>query len=110
MDTNQSITFKSNGIYQLLRMQDVERLSIKSEINTLLITAKYACDYLSEGLEILPNDFFCCVEEMKEIMESIDIKSIDFERNSVLLSRRKSQRKGRVKFRAHEKINGESKK
>lgn len=93
MDSHQSITSQNDGVYQLVRFQDVERLSIQNEIKTLLITASYACEYLSDDLELLPDDFFCCIEEMKEVMESIDIKSIDFEKKSIAIKRRKSQMK-----------------
>ncbi|MDW1968212.1 hypothetical protein [Vibrio sp. Vb0587] len=95
MDNRQFTTAKDEGIYQLFRFQDVERLSIKSEIKTLLITANYACEYLSDTQDALPEDFFCCIEEMKEVMESIDIKSIDFEKKSIFLKRKKSQVKSR---------------
>ncbi|HGF5111192.1 hypothetical protein AVL52_23380 [Vibrio parahaemolyticus] len=95
MNNKQFTTAKDKGIYQLFRFQDVERLSIKNEIKTLLITANYACEYLSDEQDVLPEDFFCCIEEMKEVMESIDIKSIDFERKSISIKRKKSQMNNR---------------
>ncbi|ELU1680202.1 hypothetical protein SBP32_004275 [Vibrio parahaemolyticus] len=95
MGNSQSITSRDEEIYQLFRLQDIERLSMRNELETLLVTANYARNYLSDDQDVLPEDFFCCIEEMKEVMESIDIKSIDFENNSIFLKRKRSQSKRR---------------
>lgn len=91
MANNQCITptFTDSGLSRLRRSHAVERLAIESEIQTLMITANYARDFLIEGLEALPEDFFTCVEEMKEVLESIDLKSMDFEKRSLTLKRKK---------------------
>ena len=83
-------TFIDSGLSRLCRSHAVERLAIEREIQTLMITAGYARDVLTvEGLDALPEDFFTCIEEMKELMESIDLKSLDFEKRTVALKRKK---------------------
>ncbi|NDL70845.1 hypothetical protein [Vreelandella alkaliphila] len=86
-DTTRTLTDIS--LSRLCRSHAVERLAIESEIQTLMITAGYARDFLVEGLEALPEDFFTCIEEMKEVMESIDLKSLDFEQRSLTIKRKK---------------------
>ncbi|WP_299236427.1 hypothetical protein [uncultured Halomonas sp.] len=89
MANRQRITpaFTDSGLSRLYRSHAVEQQAIQSEIQTLVIIAGYACDFLTEGLEALPEDFFTCIEEMKEVMESIDLKSLDFEKRSLTLQR-----------------------
>ena len=91
MANKQGIThvFADSGLSRLYRSHAVEQHAIQSELQTLVIIAGYACDFLAEGLEDLPEDFFTCVEEMKEVMESIDLKSLDFEKRSLTLQRTK---------------------
>lgn len=91
MANRQGITpaFADSGLSRLYRSHAVEQHAIQSEIRTLVIIAGYACDFLTEGLETLPEDFFTCIEEMKEVMESIDLKSLDFEKRSLTLKRTK---------------------
>ena len=91
MANRQGITpvFTDSGLSRLYRSHAVEQHAIQSEIQTLVIIAGYACDFLTEGLEALPEDFFTCIEEMKEVMESIDLKSLDFEKRSLTLQRTK---------------------
>lgn len=91
MANNQGITpvFTDSGLSRLYRSHAVEQHAIQSEIQTLVIIAGYACDFLTEELEALPEDFFTCIEEMKEVMESIDLKSLDFEKRSLTLKRTK---------------------
>ncbi|KAA0010068.1 hypothetical protein F0A17_19500 [Billgrantia pellis] len=81
--------FTDSELARLCRSQAIERHAIGSEIQTLMIIAGYARDFLTEGLEALPEDFFSCIEEMKEVMESIDLKSLDFEKRSLTLKRTK---------------------
>lgn len=50
------------------RSHAVEQHAIQSELQTLVIIAGYACDFLTEGLQALPEDFFTCIEEMKEVL------------------------------------------
>ncbi|MBN8411444.1 hypothetical protein [Halomonas litopenaei] len=78
-----------NGISRLCRVHAVEQHTIQSEIQTLMIIASYACDFLTEELKALPEDFFACIEEMKEVMESIDLRSLDFEKQTIALQRTK---------------------
>ncbi|MDQ7735283.1 hypothetical protein QT231_21500 [Halomonas sp. SpR1] len=73
----------------LCRSHAVEQHAIQSEIQTLVIIAGYACDFLTEELQALPEDFFTCIEEMKEVMESIDLRSLDFEKRVITLKRTK---------------------
>ncbi|WP_299205396.1 hypothetical protein [uncultured Amphritea sp.] len=82
-------TFIDSGLSRLCRSHAVERLAIEREIQTLMITAGYARDVLTVGQDALPEDFFSCIEEMKELMESIDLKSLDFEKRTVALKRKK---------------------
>lgn len=83
-------TYIDSGLSRLCRSQAVERLDIEREIQTLLITAGYARDVLTVGQQdALPEDFFTCIEEMKEVLESIDLKSLEFEKRSVALKRKK---------------------
>jgi len=92
MADNQFTTpsFIDSDLSKLCRSHAVERLAIEREILTLMITAGYARDVLTvEGLDALPEDFFTCIEEMKELMESIDLKSLDFEKRTVALKRKK---------------------
>lgn len=91
MANNQCITpsFPDSGLSRLCRTHAVERLAIEGEIQMLMITAGYAREFLAEGPEALPEDFFSCIEEMKEVLESIDLKSLDFEKRSLTLKRRK---------------------
>lgn len=91
MANKQGITpgFTDSGLSWLCRSHAVEQHAIQSEIQTLVIIAGYACDFLTEGLEALPEDFFTCIEEMKEVMESIDLKSLDFEQRSLTIKRKK---------------------
>ncbi|MFD2190787.1 hypothetical protein [Pistricoccus aurantiacus] len=91
MANDQSITsgFNESGLSRMYRSKAVEQHAIQSEIRTLVIIAGYACDFLTERLESLPEDFFTCIEEMKEVMESIDLKSLDFEQQSLTLKRTK---------------------
>lgn len=91
MADNQCTTpaYIDSGLSRLCRSQAVERLDIEREIQTLLITASYARDVLTVGQDALPEDFFTCVEEMKEVLESIDLKSLEFEKRSVALKRKK---------------------
>lgn len=76
MANRQGITpvFTDSGLPRLYRSHAVEQHAIQSEIQTLVIIAGYACDFLTEGLEVPPEDFFTCIEEMKEVMESIGLK------------------------------------
>ncbi|USZ48835.1 hypothetical protein [Halomonas sp. DN3] len=89
MANKQGITpaYTDSGLSRLYRSHAVEQHAIQGEIQTLVIIAGYACDFLIEGLEALPEDFFTCIEEMKEVMESIDLKSLDFEKRSLTLQR-----------------------
>jgi hypothetical protein len=98
MAIHQSITpsFPDGALSRLYRSHAVERLAIEGEIQTLLITAGYAREFLTEGLEALPEDFFTCIEEMKEVLESIDLKSLDFEKRSLTLKRRKRRLKAKA--------------
>ena len=91
MASNQCITptFTDSSLSRLCRSHAVERLIIESEIQTLMITAGYAREFLAQGPEALPEDFFSCIEEMKEVLESIDLKSLDFEKRSLTLKRKK---------------------
>lgn len=91
MASRQGITpaFADSGLSRLYRLHAIEQHAIQSEIRTLIIIADCACDFLTEGLEVLPEDFFTCIEEMKEVMESIDLKSLDFEKRSLTLQRTK---------------------
>lgn len=89
MANKQSITPAFTGLSRLYRSHAIEQHAIQSEIRTLVIIAGYASDLLTEGLEALPEDFFTCIEEMKEVMESIDLKSLDFEKQSLTLQRTK---------------------
>lgn len=91
MANKQGIThvFSDSGLSRLYRSHAVEQHAIQSELQTLVIIAGYAGDFLTEGLEALPEDFFTCIEEMKEVMESIDLKSLDFETRSLTLQRTK---------------------
>lgn len=91
MANKQGITpaYTDSGLSRLYRSHAVEQHAIQSEFQTLLIIAGYARDFLSEELEVLPEDFFTCIEEMKEVMESIDLKSLDFEKRSLTLQRTK---------------------
>ncbi|TVU89916.1 hypothetical protein [Vreelandella titanicae] len=79
----------NSSLSWLCRSHAVEQHAILSEIKTLVIIANYACDFLTEGLQALPEDFFTCIEEMKEVMESIDLKSLDFEKRVITLKRTK---------------------
>jgi len=81
--------FTDSGLSRLYRSHTVEQHAIQSEIRTLVIIAGYASDFLTESLEVLPEDFFTCIEEMKEVMESIDLKSLDLEKRSLTLQRTK---------------------
>lgn len=77
-----------SGLSQLSRLHAVERHAIESEIQTLIITANYARDFLTTvGMGSLPEDFFTCVEELKEVLDSIDLKSLDFEQRALTLKR-----------------------
>ncbi|MDT0502339.1 MULTISPECIES: hypothetical protein [unclassified Halomonas] len=78
-----------NGLSRLYRTHAVELQAMQSEIKTLVIIAGHARDCITEGLEDLPEEFFICIEEMKEVMESIDIKSLDFEKRALTLQRTK---------------------
>lgn len=78
-----------SGLSRLCRTHAVEQHAIQSEVKTLVIIAGYACDFLNEGFKTLPEDFFTCIEEMKEVMESIDLKSLEFEKQSLTLQRTK---------------------
>lgn len=91
MANRQGITpaYTDSGLSRLCRSHAVEQHAIQSEIQTLVIIAGYACDFLAEGLEALPEDLFTCIEEMKEVMESIDLKSLDFEQRSLTIKRKK---------------------
>lgn len=91
MPKRQDVTpaFTDSGLLRLYRSHAVEQHAIQSEIRALVIIAGYASDFLTEELEILPEDFFTCIEEMKEVMESIDLKSLDFEKRSLTLQRTK---------------------
>ncbi|ARS53518.1 hypothetical protein [Kushneria konosiri] len=80
-------TFNDDGLPSLRRSYAVEQHVIKSELQTLLIIAGYACDFFDEGLKLFPEDFFTCIEEMKEVMESIDLKSLELEKQSLVLQR-----------------------
>ncbi len=84
MATDQCITsaFFTHELSRLSRLHAVERLSISSEIKTLMLTAQFASAFLDECLDDLPEDFFSCIEEMKEVLESIDLKSLDLEKRS----------------------------
>lgn len=79
----------NSSLSWLCRSNAVEQHAIQSEIQTLVIIANYASDFLTEGLQALPEDFFTCIEEMKEVMESIDLKSLDFEKRVITLKRTK---------------------
>lgn len=91
MANKQGITpdYTDSGLSRLYRSHAIEQHAIQSEIRTLMIIAGYAWDFLTEGLEALPEDFFTCIEEMKEVMESIDLKSLDFEKRALTLQRTK---------------------
>lgn len=78
-----------SSLSRLSRLHAVEQYAIQSEIQTLVIIAGYAGDFLSEEMETLPEDFFTCIEEMKEVMESIDLRSLDFEKRVITLKRTK---------------------
>ncbi len=95
-------TYTDSGLSRLYRSHAVEQHAIQSEIRTLVIIAGYACDFLTEGLEALPEDFFTCIEEMKEVMESIDLKSLDFEKRSLTLQRKKRRLEAKA-TRQHQK-------
>lgn len=78
-----------SSLSRLYRTHAVELQAMQSEIKTLVIIAGYARDSITEGLEDLPEEFFICIEEMKEVMESIDLKSLDFEKRALALQRTK---------------------
>lgn len=88
---------------RLCRIHAVERLAIESEIQTLMITASYARGLLTEGLKTPPEDFFTCIEEMKEVMESIDLKSLGFEKRSLTLKRTKRRLEAKAAHRNSQK-------
>lgn len=82
-------THPDTGISRICRAMAVERLSMENEVKTLIITANYAHNFLSGDLEALPEDFFSCIEEMKELIESLDTSSLEFEKRSLTLKRKK---------------------
>lgn len=88
--------FTDSGLARLYREHAVDQHIIQSEIKTLVIVASYACDFFTKNLETLPEDFFTCIEEMKEVMESIDLKSLDFERRSLMLQKSKRRVEART--------------
>lgn len=88
--------FIDSSLARQYREHAVEQHIIQSEIKKLVIIASYACDFFTESLENLPEDFFTCIEEMKEVMESIDLKGLDFEKRSLMLKRSKRRLEARA--------------
>lgn len=85
-----------NDLSRLARDQEVERLYLDNEIRTLIAIASHARDYLDEGAILPPKDFTTCVEELTEVMESIDTKSLQYEKRALTLQRKRSRLRAKL--------------